>query len=76
MEDPAQQMDSVIVGWMECINVKIIWKLLHSTWKFLFQIEWWVLQWTLNGSSCTAGGQWYCRLNGVCYSEHNVKVTA
>ena len=22
------------------------------------------------GRYCTAGGQWYCGLNGVCYSEH------
>ena len=25
---------------------------------------------------CTAGGQWYCSLNGVCYSEQYVEVTA
>jgi len=25
---------------------------------------------------CTAGGQWYCSLNGVCYSEHYVEGTA
>ena len=24
---------------------------------------------------CTAGGQWYCGLNVVCYSEHYVEDT-
>ena len=28
------------------------------------------------GRRCTAAGQWYCRLNGVCYSEHYVEDTA
>ena len=28
------------------------------------------------GGYCTAGGQWYCSLNGVCYSEHYMEDTA
>ena len=35
-----------------------------------------VLQWTLYGRYFTAGGQWYCSLNGVCYSEHYVEDTS
>ena len=31
---------------------------------------------TFIGRYCTAGGQWYCGLNGVCYSEHYVEGTA
>ena len=34
------------------------------------------LQRTLCGRYFTAGGQWYCSLNGVFYSEHYVEVTA
>ena len=40
------------------------------------QLEWRVLNVTLIGMYCTAGGQWYCALNGLCYSEHYVKATA
>jgi len=28
------------------------------------------------GKDCTAGGQWYCGLNVVCYSEQYVEGTA
>jgi len=42
----------------------------------VFLLEWSVLQCTLCGSYCTAGGQWYCGLNGVCYSELYVEGTA
>ena len=28
------------------------------------------------GKYFTACGQWYCSLNGVCYSEHYVEGTA
>jgi len=31
----AQQVGSVIAGWMECVTVKIIWKIFHSRWRFL-----------------------------------------
>jgi len=29
------------------------------------------VQGTFIGRYFTAGGQWYCRMNGVCYSEHD-----
>jgi len=35
-----------------------------------------VLQWRVCGRNCTAGGEWYCVLNGVCYSEQYVEGTA
>jgi hypothetical protein len=28
------------------------------------------VQGTFVGRYCTTGGQWYCSLNEVCYSEH------
>ena len=34
------------------------------------------VQGTFIGRYCTVGGQWYCRLNEVCYSEHYVDDTA
>ena len=37
-------------------------------------VEWSILQKTLCGSYCTAGGQGDCGLNVVCYSEHYVEV--
>jgi len=70
MEVTAQHVDSGIAGWMECVTVNIMWKVLHSRWTVVLQFEWSVLQWALYGKYCTAGGQWYCGLNGVCYSEH------
>jgi len=76
VEDTTQQVDSGIAAWMECVTVNILWKVLHSRWTVVLQVEWSVLQWTLFGRYCTAGGQWYCRLNGVCYSEHFVEGTA
>jgi len=76
VEDTAQQVDSGIACWMECVTVNIMWKILHSMWTVVLQVEWSVLLWTLCWSYCTPGGQWYCRLNGVCYSEHCVEVTA
>ena len=53
-----------------------MWKVLHSRWTVVLHLEWSVLQWTLCGKYCTAGGHWYCNLNGVCYSEHYVACTA
>ena len=35
-----------------------------------------VLQGTVCGRYCTAGGQWYCGLNVVRYSEQYVEGTA
>ena len=70
MEDNLQQVDSGIAAWMECVTVNIIWKILHNRWTVLLQLEWSVLQWKLSGRYFTTGGQWYCSLNGECYSEH------
>jgi len=33
------------------------------------------VQGTFIGRYCIAGGQLYCNLNGVCYSDHYVKGT-
>ena len=55
--------------------MKIKWKVLHSRWRVVLQVGWSVLQRSLCGRYCTAGGVWYCRLNGVCYSEHYVEGT-
>ena len=66
-------MDSGTTAWMECVTVNIMWKVLHSMWTVVLQHEWSVLQWTLCGRYCTAGGQWYCSMKGVCYSEQYVK---
>jgi len=76
VEGTALQVDSVIAGWMECVTVNSMWKVLHCRWTVVLQVEWGVLQWTVCGMYCTAGGQWYCRLNGVCYSEQYVEGTA
>ena len=70
MEDTSQQFDSGIAAWMECVSVNFIWMILHSRWRVVLQFERSVLQWTLYGRYCTAGGQWYCSLNELCYSEH------
>ena len=50
-------------------------ELLHSFWTVVLWVEWIVLQWTLCGNYFTAGGQWYCVLSGVCYSEHYLEGT-
>ena len=51
-------------------------KVLHSRWTVVLWVERSVLQRTVSGRYCTAGGQWYCGLKGVCYSEHYVEGTA
>jgi len=76
MEGTAKQVDSCIVGWMECDRVNSMWKVLHSKWTVVLWVEWCVIQWTVCGRYCTAGGQWYCGLNVECYSEQYVEVTA
>jgi len=76
VEVTAQQVDSGIVGWMECVTVNSMWKVLHSGWTVLLWAEWGALEWTVFWRYCTAGRQWYCGLNGVCYSEHYVEGTA
>ena len=73
VEDISQQADSGIAGWMECVTVIIMWKVLHSRWTVVLQLEWSVLQLTLCERYFTARGQYYCSLNGVCYSEHYVE---
>jgi len=56
--------------------VNIMWKVLHSRWTVVLCVEWSVFQRTLCGRYCTAGGQCYCVLNVVCYSEQYVEGTA
>ena len=53
-----------------------MWNVLHSKSTVILCVEWSVLQRKLYGMYCTAGGQLYCGLNVVCYSERNVEVTA
>jgi len=76
VEGTAQQVDSGIVGWMLCVIVNSMWKVLHSTWTVVLWVEYIVLQWTLCGRYCTAGALCYCGLNVVCYSEHYAEGTA
>ena len=76
MEDTSQRVDSVISAWMECVVVNIMWKILHSRWTVVLQLEWSVLQWTLFERYFTAGGQCYCSLNGVRFSEHYLEDTS
>jgi len=70
LEDTSQQADSCIAAWMKCVTVNIICKVLHCKWTVVLRLEWCVLHWTLSGRYFTAGGQCYCGLNEVCYSEH------
>ena len=72
MEDISQQLDSSIAAWMECVAVNIMWKIFHSSWTVVLQLDWSVLQWTLCGRYFTACGQQYCSFSGECYSEHYV----
>jgi len=54
------------------VNIK--WKVFHSRSNVLLQFEWSVLQWILCGSYCTASGQLYCNLNGLCYTKRYAEV--
>ena len=74
MEDNSQQVESGIFFWIEWVAVYIIWKIFHRRWTVVFQLEWSALQWTLYGRYFTAGGPWYCSLNGVRYSEHYFEI--
>ena len=56
--------------------MNIMWKVLHSRWTLVLWVEWSGLQRTLCGRYCTAGGQWYCGLNGLCYIEQYLEGTA
>jgi len=76
VEGTAQQVDSGIVGWMYCVTVNIMWKVLHSSWTVGWWVEYSVLQWTLCGRYYTAGELCYCGLNVVCYSGHYLEGTA
>jgi len=76
LEDTSQQVNSGIAAWMACVTVNIIWKILNNRWTVVLQLEWSVLQWTLSGRYFTTVGQWYCNLNGVCYSEHDLEDTS
>jgi len=76
VEDTSQQVDSGIAARMDCIRMNIMWKILHSKWTVVLQLEWRVLEWTLCGRYFTAGGQCYCSLNGVYYSKHYVEDTS
>jgi len=76
VESTEQQVDRGIVGWMECVTVNSMWKVLKRRWTVILWVEWSVLQWTVWGRYRRAGGQLYCGLNGVCYSEHYVEGTA
>jgi len=72
LEGTSLQVESGIAAWMKCVTVNIIWKVLHSRWTVVLRLEFSVLQWTISGSYCTAGGQWHFGLNVVCYSEHYI----
>ena len=61
---------------MGCVRVNIPWKILHSRWTVVIRLQWNALYWTLSGSYFTAGGQWYCSLNGVRYSERYLDHTS
>ena len=76
VEVTAQQVESGVAGWKDCVSVNIMWKILHSRLSAVLQFKWSVLLWTLRGRCFTTGGQWYCRLNGACYSEHYSEGTA
>jgi len=53
-----------------------MWKILHSMWTMLLQLERSVLQLTLCRSYCTAGIQLYCSSNGAFWSEHHEEITS
>ena len=40
VEGTAQQEDSDTVRKMECVTVNIMWKILHSRWTVVLQVEW------------------------------------
>jgi len=44
VEGTAQEVDSGIAFWVECFTVNIMWKLLHSRWTVILQVEWSALQ--------------------------------
>ena len=44
VEGIALNLDSAIVGRMECVTVNIMWKVLHSRWTVVLWYEWRVIQ--------------------------------
>jgi len=72
----SQQVDIIIAAWMGCVTVNSMYMLLHSKYGVLLQLEWNVLQWKVCGCYFTASREWYCSLNGVCYSEQYVDVSS
>jgi len=70
LEGTSQMVGSGFAARMKCVTVNIMWKILHSRWTVVLQLEWSVLQWTLSGRYFTDGGQWFCSSNEVCYREH------
>jgi hypothetical protein len=58
------------------VTVNIMWKILHSRRTVVLKLECSVLKRRLCGRYFTAGGQWYCRLNVVCYSAYYVEDTS
>jgi len=75
-EGTLQKVDNSIAGWMDCVTVIFMWKVLHSRWSVVLWVECSVLQWRVIGRYCTAVGQCYCVLNVICYSEQYMEVTA
>ena len=57
VEGTAQKVDSDTAVTMECVTVNIMWKILYRKWTVVLQVEWSVIQRTLCGGYCTAGGQ-------------------
>jgi len=76
IDGTAQQLDSFIVGWVDCVTVNIMWKVLQSNWTVILWVEWSVSQWTVCVIYCIAYGRWYCWFNGVWYIEQYVVGTA
>jgi hypothetical protein len=50
---------------MEFVTLNNVWKVLHSGWTVVLEVEWSVLQCTMSGRYFTAGGQLFWSLNGV-----------
>jgi len=40
----AQEVESGIAVWMECVTVNIMWNVLHSRWTVVQKVEWSALQ--------------------------------
>jgi hypothetical protein len=60
----------------KCVIVNIIWKIIHSKWTMVLQLERSALQWTLYGRYFKADGHWYYSLNYVRYNEYYMEGTS